>query len=88
MSAVDNFQGKRGFQKREELEGKVFGAWTVFRYIGRGTYLCVCHCKKERAILSKSLKGGDSRSCGAAECKRAGAKPPPPPKKFTEVKYE
>ena len=54
--------------KAIDLTGKRFGLWTVIkRYEGKGTHAmwhCKCDCGTEAIIRGKSLRDGDSKSCG------------------------
>jgi hypothetical protein len=59
---------------RIDLTGRVFGSWTVLSYAGTHRWYCRCSCGEERAVLSKSLKGGHSTSCGCSYKKKVGDK--------------
>lgn len=63
---------KAGLAKRHDLEGKVFGWWTVIEFAehkGRTLYWrCVCVCGNEKLVCTQSLTRGDSESCG---CRRS-----------------
>lgn len=58
----------------DRLEGKSFNRWTVikfscfkFKHSRKHKYvywLCRCECGKEKEIVSQSLTGGKSKSCG------------------------
>lgn len=48
----------------KDIQGQVFGSWTVLRYVGRKKWLCRCVCDQERAVLGASLRNGASTSCG------------------------
>jgi hypothetical protein len=58
----------------QDMTGQVFGCWTVIGFSHRkqeetGTrlyWLCKCSCGTERAVSGKTLRNGDSRSCGCA----------------------
>ena len=49
--------------------GQKFGMWTVLSHV-EGTsgktrrYVCQCACGTKKKVLSQSLTGGKSRSCG------------------------
>ena len=47
-----------------DLEGKIYGAWIVGRYLGNGHWLCECSCGCERPVSGKNLRAGRSHSCG------------------------
>lgn len=52
-----------------DLTGKRFGRWVTVRRgsntkAGKTTYLCACDCGTEREVVSSSLIGGKSISCG------------------------
>jgi hypothetical protein len=51
-----------------DMLGKTFGRWTVLeRSASRGHdayWLCRCACGKEVAVQGKSMRRGDSQSCG------------------------
>lgn len=73
---------KRNSPGIETFLGKRFGRLVVIGGLppaderGRTQFLCRCDCGGERAVLTKSLKNGNTRSCGclqrvrAAEAKR------------------
>ena len=51
------------------LSGQTFGRWTVLDRDGSGSHreaywVCRCACGKEKAVQGKSLRRGDSESCG------------------------
>jgi hypothetical protein len=50
------------------LSGKKFGRWTALSYtstsIEEAAWICRCDCGTERRVLAKSLRSGQSRSCG------------------------
>jgi len=57
-----------GCGRRDDLMGQTFGRWTV---IGPGptkekhtTWQCRCTCGQEKFIITSSLKGGGTFSCG------------------------
>ena len=59
--------GKRG--PRKDLSGFVFGRWSVLSFSemrGKGTsyWECVCECGTRRTVSGKTLKSGESKSCG------------------------
>jgi hypothetical protein len=52
-----------------DISGRTFGRWTVLSRVNSGKmrdayWLCRCQCGKENAVQGKSLRRGDSRSCG------------------------
>lgn len=53
------------------MENKKFGRWTVIRFIEKRKsdkyWLCRCECGTEKAVAGKSLRKGDSRSCGCLQ---------------------
>lgn len=55
---------------RRELDGQVFGLWTVLKYHGSSgqgaMWLCRCECGTERPTYASSLVTGRSLSCGCA----------------------
>jgi hypothetical protein len=73
---------------RRKLEGLTIGSWFVQTYLTKSNYACKCQCGQERVIASRTLLGGDSRSCGKPECKRLGAKSTPPARKPDPIKYD
>jgi len=54
----------RNSEGRHNLEGKVFGHWTVLSYEGNKSYMCRCSCGVTRVVMSAGLLGGTSTSCG------------------------
>lgn len=55
--------------KIKELTGKIFGRWTVIKYIRQNerhdsVWLCKCQCGTVREVVGGSLRGGVSLSCG------------------------
>lgn len=50
--------------KREILDGKTFGEWTVLKYAGDKKQLCRCSCGEIREVSTLSLTQGRSKSCG------------------------
>ena len=49
----------------EDLTGRSFGLWTVVGKAERPQYwICRCACGNEKEVNGKSLRRGDSRSCG------------------------
>jgi hypothetical protein len=55
--------------RRPDMNGKVFGRWTVENYSGLSKsgatkWMCRCDCGVERVILARGLTSGRSRSCG------------------------
>ena len=56
-------------RKRIDLVGQKFGRLLVLQFIDKNKWrdsfwLCKCDCGKEKIILGKSLKNGDTKSCG------------------------
>lgn len=54
--------------------GQQFGLWTVVERRGVGTnhrprYLCRCTCGKERLVMGKNLRNGQTQSCGHPSAK-------------------
>ena len=53
------------------LEGKVFGKWTVIERVPRASiqahFLCRCECGQEGVVSSGNLRNGASKSCGCAK---------------------
>ena len=57
------------FMNREDLIGRKFGRWTVVSFHGVGKnrhlwWLCRCECGIEKAVISQTLRKGQSTSCG------------------------
>lgn len=55
--------------KRIDLTGKTFGRLTVIKYDyttpkGEAHWLCKCECGKKKTIMGKSLRVGQTQSCG------------------------
>ena len=58
-----------GQHRHKDLVGKVFGRWTVIKYVGHNklrhlTWLCRCECGTERVCAGNNLKSGATKSCG------------------------
>lgn len=58
-----------GTKPVQDLAGKLFGRLTVISFSGRHAngktmWLCRCECGKEVAVVSGSLKSGNTKSCG------------------------
>ena len=56
-------------KKFEDLSGQIFGRWKVLKPYGKSTgdghlFWCRCECGTERAVGSRNLKSGRSKSCG------------------------
>ena len=56
-------------KKFEDLSGQLFGRWIVLKPYGKSIgdghlFWCRCECGTERAVGSRSLKSGRSKSCG------------------------
>ena len=51
-----------------DISGQIFGRWTVLEKSqshSRDAYwVCRCQCGKESSVQGKSLRRGDSKSCG------------------------
>lgn len=47
-----------------DITGQKFGRWTAKAYIGKGYYLAVCNCGKEKHVKSYHMQSGNSKSCG------------------------
>lgn len=59
-----------------DLTDQKFGRLTVLSLIDKNRWrntrwLCVCSCGKERVILGKSLRNGDTESCGCLQRERS-----------------
>lgn len=59
----------RGTEQQTIKNGDKFGRLTVVSCIGKNAkgrwlFLCKCDCGKETAVLGKSLKSGNTKSCG------------------------
>jgi hypothetical protein len=54
--------------ERLRIEGQRFGRWAVLSFAGirnGHSYFCVkCDCGSNKTILGRSLKNGESKSCG------------------------
>lgn len=54
--------------KFEDLTGQKFGRLTVIKRApnknGRTAWYCQCECGNEKIVISKSLKDGNTKSCG------------------------
>jgi len=68
-----------------DMSGQAFGRWTVLSRVNNGKlrdayWLCRCQCGKEHSVQGKSLRRGDSRSCGCLRreltLKRTGVNSP------------
>lgn len=55
--------------KFQNLEGNIYGKWTVLTYLGRRMWLCKCECGKEKSVHSSNLLSGKSLSCGCGKNK-------------------
>lgn len=57
--------------ERQDLTGQRFSRLTVLRYAGfqggRARWVCRCDCGTEKVITGKSLRRGDTQSCGCAQ---------------------
>lgn len=47
-----------------DLTGKQFGEWVVIGYAGDKKWHCKCSCGTEKNILGRTLRNGESKSCG------------------------
>jgi hypothetical protein len=54
------------------LVGQRFGRWTVLDMAPAYRYWCQCDCGTKREVLSKSLKNGNSTSCGCSYKRKPG----------------
>ena len=62
--------------KDEEMVGRVFSDLTVLSREGNGDYwLCKCACGTEDVKYGKSLRKGDTKSCGCLKKKMIPPKP-------------
>jgi hypothetical protein len=63
--------------RRLELAGQRFGLLLALRYShttnGRTYWWCRCDCGRERSVMGKQLRNGDSKSCGCWEREARGA---------------
>lgn len=50
-----------------DLTGQEFGRLTVVKYVGNGRWLCRCDCGSIKIILGRSLRGGQTKSCGCLQ---------------------
>ena len=55
--------------RREDLTGRQFGEWTVIGYSHTDKHWhsfwhCVCSCGTEKVVQGRTLKSGESKSCG------------------------
>lgn len=55
-----------------DLTGQTFGSWTVLNFSSRDRnsnciWLCRCSCGTVRKVLGRSLRAGDSMSCGCLQ---------------------
>lgn len=64
-------KGGFGINNIVDLTGKTFGRLTVIKRAenrGKTVYwLCKCECGNTKEIMGKSLKNGDTRSCGCTQ---------------------
>lgn len=49
-----------------DLKDMQFGEWTVDKYVGNGFWQCTCSCGTVKKVSGKSLKSGNTKSCGHA----------------------
>lgn len=62
--------------RSEDLSGKTIGRWTVLERVpgsGPAKWRCRCQCGTERIVLARSLKAGESLSCGCLNRERVKA---------------
>lgn len=57
--------------RREDFTGRTYGEWSVLRFShrdkhGHNYWLCRCSCGVEKPVASRTLKSGESTSCGHA----------------------
>lgn len=50
-------------KKGIDLNGKVFGKWTVLNHVIKSTWLCLCQCGNKEIIARKYLIGGTATRC-------------------------
>jgi hypothetical protein len=72
---------KRGTRDFVDLSGQRFGRWLVIKRVEDNhwkqiMYLCKCDCGWQGKVQARSLRRGDSKSCGClrAEANRKRAK--------------
>lgn len=53
-----------GHTKIKDLEGSTFGELRVKEYVGGGKWRCECSCGRVVDVLGKSLRNGDTKTCG------------------------
>lgn len=56
--------------KREDLQGKKFGRWTVISFVegsDPSKWICKCDCGKTKEVLASNLKRGLTLSCGCGK---------------------
>lgn len=49
---------------RSDISGRVYGNWTVLRFIGKEYWECRCTCGTIKRVQRSALRSGKSRSCG------------------------
>jgi hypothetical protein len=59
----------RGANKFVDMTGRIIGLWTVLRRVSAEgvcpvLWTCRCECGIERDVLARSLRNGQSKSCG------------------------
>lgn len=62
-----------GCRKAEDLTGKTYGEWLVLERDNTKKdvyWKCKCSCGTVKSILAKSLKSGNSKSCGHGNSER------------------
>ncbi len=59
----------------QDLTNVQFGRWTIIRLDSgagwRSQWLCRCQCGKEKVVAWRSLRSGDSQSCGCLQKEKA-----------------
>lgn len=50
--------------RKESIENKTFGEWTVLKDLKNGKCLCRCSCEEVRTVYKSNLVRGLSKSCG------------------------
>ena len=77
----ENAYRKRGMKDYVNLSGQRFGRWIVIKRVEDNhwkqvMYLCRCDCGWQGQVQARSLRSGDSKSCGClrSEANRKRAK--------------
>lgn len=63
-----------GYNTFESISGKIFGEWTVGKYIGNQYYECKCSCGTIKNIRKADLLSGATTSCGCLKSVKIQAK--------------